>query len=74
MARGAEAYLQMWERAEGIPTGCRPAKARLTQRGLAGARLGARARRAAAPRGPAAATGAKAWRYCVDKGKLVADA
>ena len=24
LARGPEAYLQMWERAEGIPTGCRP--------------------------------------------------
>ena len=39
LGRGAEAYLQMWERADGIPTGCRPATARLTKRGLAGARL-----------------------------------
>ena len=43
----------MWERADGIKTGCRPARARLDARGLAGARLGATPRVAAAPRGPA---------------------
>ncbi len=72
LGRGSEAYLQMWERADGIPTGCRPAKAKLTRRGLAGARLGASnaalLRRAGQPK----QRGAKAWRYCVDKGKLVA--
>ena len=41
LGRGSEAYLQMWERADGITTGCRPARARLTRTGLAGARLGA---------------------------------
>ena len=59
LGRGSEAYLQMWERADGIPTGCRPAKAKLTQ-----ARAGGRAprrldRRAAAARGPAEATRAR---------------
>jgi len=65
LARGSEAYLQMWERAEGIPTGCRPARARLTRRGLAGARLGnghaSLLRRAGQPR----ERGARAWTYCV---------
>jgi hypothetical protein len=65
LARGPEAYLQMWERAEGIPTGCRPARASVTRRGLAGARLGAGhaalLRRAGQPkhRGP------RGWSYCV---------
>ena len=72
LGRGAEAYLQMWERADGIPTGCRPASAKLTRRGLAGARLGASTasllRRAGQPR----RRGAKAWRYCLERGKLVA--
>ncbi|HYH89206.1 MAG TPA: Coagulation factor 5/8 type domain-containing protein [Solirubrobacteraceae bacterium] len=70
LGRGAEAYLQMWERADGIPTGCRPGRARLTTRGLAGARLGAGhaslLRRAGQPR----RRGARTWRYCVDRGKL----
>ncbi len=57
LGRGAEAYLQMWERADGIPTGCRPSKAKLSKRGLAGARLGASNARAAAARGPAEAAG-----------------
>ena len=35
LGRGAEAYLQMWERARGIPpTRCQPAKGRATRRGL----------------------------------------
>ena len=35
MARGAEAYLQMWERAEGVPpTRCQAARARATRRGI----------------------------------------
>src|SRR5215207_875772 len=72
LGRGAEAYLQMWERADGIPTGCRPAKAKATKRGLAGARLGARTpsllRRAGQPK----RRGARAWRYCLERGKLAA--
>ena len=40
--RGAEAYLQMWERAEGIRGGsCRASRARFTRRGLGRVRLGA---------------------------------
>ncbi|HEX8741813.1 MAG TPA: hypothetical protein VF712_01650 [Thermoleophilaceae bacterium] len=41
MANGAEAYLQMWERAEGIRTpGCRPQRFRVNARGLGRLRLG----------------------------------
>ena len=45
LGRGAEAYLQMWERADGIPTGCRPAKAQADA-----ARAGGRAARRLARR------------------------
>jgi len=42
MARGAESYLQMWERSVGVPTlkRCRPARGRLTAKGLSRVRLG----------------------------------
>jgi hypothetical protein len=55
LARGAEAYLQMWERAVGVPaTRCGPARARATRRGLGRVRLRAGAtallRRAGQPR------------------------
>ncbi|HYF28124.1 MAG TPA: Coagulation factor 5/8 type domain-containing protein [Baekduia sp.] len=41
LAKGAEAYLQTWERAFGVPAqSCRSARMRLTGRGLASVRLG----------------------------------
>ena len=41
LGRGAEAYLQMWERAEGVPgPSCRPAKGRFENGGLDELRLG----------------------------------
>jgi hypothetical protein len=67
LGRGAEAYLQMWERAEGIPAGCGPARARLTRRGLAGAWLGDTSgmllRRAGQPR----QRPGRAWTWCVNR-------
>ena len=43
MASGAEAYLQMWERASGIRTpNCRPQRFRVNARGLGRIRLGAK--------------------------------
>jgi microsomal dipeptidase-like Zn-dependent dipeptidase len=66
MARGAEAYLQMWERAVGVPgPSCRAARARFTRRGLGRLRLGmasgALLRRAGQPqRRPG-----RAWSWCV---------
>jgi hypothetical protein len=41
MFNGAEAYLEMWERAEGVPAaGCAPATGTVTSRGLGALRLG----------------------------------
>jgi len=68
MARGAEAYLQMWERAEGIagPT-CRTGQARFGTRGLGRIRLGltpdALLRGAGQPQ-----RRTRSWRYCAGGG------
>ncbi|HEV3001453.1 MAG TPA: Coagulation factor 5/8 type domain-containing protein [Solirubrobacteraceae bacterium] len=67
MARGAEAYLQMWERAVGVPAmECRGAHLGFTARGLGGVELGAGPervlRRATQPRRRAART----WEWCVE--------
>jgi hypothetical protein len=73
MGRGAEGYLQMWERAEGVPaTRCQPARARATARGFRSTGngtvrvgLGDTAdevlRRASQPN----ARPGQAWRYCL---------
>jgi hypothetical protein len=65
---GAEAYLQMWERATGVPAGrCAPSRARLTRRGRGPLRLGSGwrglLRRAGQPQ-----QRTRAWTWCV-KGK-----
>ena len=67
MTRGAEAYLQMWERAVGVPrTRCRGAHLGFTSRGLGGAQLGAGPeallRSATQPRTRAP----RAWQWCVE--------
>ncbi len=64
LGRGAEAYLQMWERAQGVPpTRCQPARGRVTRRGLGRVRLGASSgallRRAGQP-----AKRKRAWTWC----------
>ena len=69
MARGAEAYLQMWERTEGVPMRrCVPARSRLTRRGLGDVQVGRNAetllRRAGQPdRRPG-----RAWTFCARDG------
>jgi hypothetical protein len=65
LGRGAEAYLQMWERTVGVPpTRCEPRTARATRRGLGWVRLRAVTtsllRRAGQPRIRAGRT----WRWC----------
>ena len=66
MARGAEAYLQMWERAVGVPgPRCRAARARLTGRGLGRLRLGATSGRLLRRAGQPARRPGRAWRWCV---------
>jgi hypothetical protein len=65
MRRGSEAYLQMWERAVGIPAGhCRAATRHLTRNGIGQLRLGLDSRtllrRAGQP-----LRRKRAWSYCV---------
>jgi hypothetical protein len=64
LGRGAEAYLQMWERAVGVPATRCVRRARATRRGLGSVRLRARStgvlRRAGQPRRRAGRT----WRWC----------
>ena len=64
LGRGAEAYLQMWERAVGVPATRCQARARATRGGLGSVRLRARStallRRAGQPRRRAA----RAWKWC----------
>ena len=66
MARGTEAYLQMWERAEGIPVSqCRAPHLDANRAGLGGVALGATTRqvlqRASQPR----ERGSRAWKWCI---------
>jgi len=66
MSNGAEAYLQMWERAVGVHSrGCRTSHARVTAAGLPGISAGARwetlLRRAGQPQ-----QRGRAWTWCVD--------
>jgi microsomal dipeptidase-like Zn-dependent dipeptidase len=66
MARGPEAYLQMWERAEGIRGGsCRHHRARFTRRGLGKVRLGDSHARSLRRAGQPVSRGARIWRWCV---------
>jgi hypothetical protein len=65
MRRGSEAYLQMWERAVGIPASrCKAATRRLTRHGIGRLRLGVKSgkllRRAGQP-----LRRKRAWSYCV---------
>jgi hypothetical protein len=67
MFRGAEAYLETWERAYGVPaTRCRPARERFTSGGLGRAlRLGARARTVLYRAGQPLSRPGRSYRYCV---------
>ncbi|HET9104963.1 MAG TPA: Coagulation factor 5/8 type domain-containing protein [Solirubrobacteraceae bacterium] len=66
MFHGAEAYLEMWERAYGVPgPACLPAGARLGPSGLGALRLGAGARSVLMAAGQPAARPGMAYRWCV---------
>ncbi len=70
MGRGAEAYLQMWERAEGIRgVGCKGwSKRFLTPRGFKRLRLGAKPNKVLrSTRQPFSRT--RTWRWCAEAGK-----
>ncbi len=72
MARGAEAYLQTWERAVGVPASvCRGPHMGFTARGLGGVELGADPERVLRAASQPRVRGARAWQWCVngdDKG------
>ena len=66
LGRGAEAYLQMWERAEGIPaTRCRPFVGHVTSRGIGGVRLGRGADELLRRVGQPGRRPGRAWTWCL---------
>ena len=66
MGRGAEAYLQMWERTEGVPgPDCRSTHARFTGSGLGEIRLGASPKRLLRAAGQPEKR-ERTWKWCVD--------
>jgi len=71
MANGAEAYLQMWERAEGVPgPRCKSRAGNMRRHGVRGAHLGLRAnvllRRAGQPQ----VRDGRVWRWCLKRRPL----
>ncbi|HVL96310.1 MAG TPA: Coagulation factor 5/8 type domain-containing protein [Solirubrobacteraceae bacterium] len=65
LVRGAEAYLQMWERAEGVPgPACRAAQRRFTARGLGEMRVGMRPVRLLRSAGQPERRVGRRWTYC----------
>ncbi|MEA2493279.1 MAG: hypothetical protein QOJ29_1190 [Thermoleophilaceae bacterium] len=74
MARGAEAYLQMWERAEGVPLpACKSAQAKLTAKGIAGVRLNDSYVQTLQRAGQPTDRSGRVWTWCVaGKGKVTA--
>ena len=68
MSRGAEAFLQMWERTYGIPAAhCRSARARYTRNGLGRVRLRYGHARLLRWAGQPAERGPRVWRWCVHR-------
>jgi hypothetical protein len=67
MAKGSEAYVEMWERAVGVPRRCFDSRVRIFGRGLGRSRIDVptetHLRRAGQPR----IRGSRAWHYCVKK-------
>jgi hypothetical protein len=73
MFQGAEAYLEMWERAAGVPAmRCRPARERLASEGLGPLRLGDTTARALFGAGQPTSRPGRSYRYCVAGGGRVA--
>ncbi|MGI8507207.1 MAG: hypothetical protein ACR2MK_10500 [Solirubrobacteraceae bacterium] len=66
MFHGAEAYLEMWERAYGVPaTSCRPPGERLGAAGLGAIRLGAGTSSLLYAAGQPSSRPGRSYRYCV---------
>jgi microsomal dipeptidase-like Zn-dependent dipeptidase len=71
MANGAEAYLQMWERAEGIPgPRCRSRTAKLRRAGVRRIELGLPAGRFLRRAGQPQQRDGRVWRWCVKRRSL----
>ena len=65
MARGAEAYLQAWERVNGIGSGCKRSRQRATRRGMGRVRLRAATDRLLRRAGQPRVRGTRGWTWCV---------
>jgi microsomal dipeptidase-like Zn-dependent dipeptidase len=66
LGRGAEAYLQMWERAVGVPHArCLPKRAKLSARGLGRLRIGDSTTQVLRRAGQPERRIGRAYRYCV---------
>jgi hypothetical protein len=78
MARGAEAYLESWERVYGVRYGCKSRLKRLTRRGVAHLRLRDSAAQLLRRGGQPKVRGNWAWSWCVrgrkNRGRRVAAA
>jgi hypothetical protein len=73
MFRGAESYLETWERTMGVPApSCLPASARFTRLGLRALRLAATPQRALFAAGQPGSRPGRAFHYCVVGGGDVA--
>jgi hypothetical protein len=74
MFQGAEAYLEMWERADGVPSmSCLPAHAAFSRTGLGrGLHLGDSAERALYRAGQPLSRPGRTYRYCVTSSKRTA--
>jgi hypothetical protein len=69
MARGAEAYLQMWERASGISYGCKSGREHFTRVGLGRLRLGWNTDQLLRGGGQPRVRGGRAWSWCAKRKK-----
>jgi hypothetical protein len=66
MFQGAESYLEMWERADGVPdNGCRPASGRFSSGGVGAVRLGASFQSLLFAAGQPASRPGSSYRYCL---------
>jgi hypothetical protein len=67
LAKGSEAYLEMWERTEGVPDShCLPARAAFSSAGLGTARVGETHEQLLRRSGQPAERAGRVWRYCAD--------
>ncbi len=68
MGRGAESYLEMWERAVGVPaTRCQPARTRLRPTGVGRMGIGLSVEALLRSAGQPVKRGPRAWTYCLQE-------